>query len=81
MLREKLSEKPGIKNQQISVQNRLRKRNGNNASILNVSRRNRPEETQRNFELSGFRNFSELLKHLISPCVITNNHFSSSFRM
>ena len=43
----------------------------NNASIfiLHIARRNRLAETQRNFEPSGFRNFSESQKHLISPCV------------
>ena len=80
-------------NQQISVQNRFRKRNGNELTRLsqrkscgNTKQRvhshltrfpeNRPAETQRNFEPSGFRNISELRKHLISPRVTTEFRFT-----
>ena len=44
-------------------------RNSASFFILHVARRNRLAETQRNFEPSGFRNFSESQKHLISTCV------------
>ena len=68
-------------NLQISVQNRLRETQWKRADtfesrealrkhetiifILHVSRRNRPAETQLNFEPSGFRYFSELRKHML----------------
>ena len=80
-------------NQQISVPNRFRKRNGNELTRLSQRKhcgntkqrvhfrltrfpRNRPAETQRNFEPSGFRNISELRKHLISPCLTTEFRFT-----
>ena len=46
----------------------LQKQKNASIFILHISRPNRPAETQRNFEPSGFSNISELPKHLISPC-------------